>query len=402
MQERDDIDSGLIRAQRPAAIILAVMYASILSAALFLLPRLGLIPLDAEHWTADWRTALLSPRASGQHKSVALVLINDGTLDRFPYVSPIDRRLVAKIVRAVDWAGAKGIGIDIIFDRASEPAKDKQLTGTLRASDAEIVLGSVDDDQLNAKQRAFQKDFLESVGRKAGHVHFVLRGSRLAIDADTVREIPPQLHGRQSLAYQMASLNDEVAMPSSNLIAWQRRPEDGVDLFVTIPAQVLLEASANPQGVLAKRVKQALSEKLVFIGGDFANRDRHPTPLSVVREERVPGVTVHAQIAAQLVDGRSLKELGPHIEIAILFTLALIGTLLGWRYRLKKLDLLMGLLGTAALVAIDFLAYARFGLVLPFATHWQAWILGVTGGHFIGRTIGGDRVGWKSGGDLAR
>lgn len=383
MRQKTQIQDDLVRVARPSAWLMTIIIASLLCAALFLLPRLNLIPFDADHWTADWRTALLSPRAEGQDGNVALVLINDETLDGYPYVSPIDRGLIAKLIDTIDRAGAKAIGLDIVFDRPSEPAKDGKLVSALKNAQATVVLGVVNDNLLSDKQKAFQAEFIANAGRSVGHVHFLLKGRKLAIDEDTIREIPPPLSGRQSFSWALAKADGEPETPASNLIAWQRTPKDGTDMFLSLPAQVLLAFAGNPSSPLALRMAGQLKDKIVLIGGDFASRDRHPTPLSIVEESRQPGVAIHAQIIAQLIEGRTLWELGPRIEIAILFGLALLGCYLGWRYQIKRLDLLFGLLGTAILVAVDFLAYANYGLILPFATHWQAWVLGVTGGHFV-------------------
>ena len=66
---------------------------------------------------ADWRTGVLSDRLPSQHPRVAIVGINDQALSEFKTRIPIDRGLLAKVIDAVDAAGAKVIGIDILFLR---------------------------------------------------------------------------------------------------------------------------------------------------------------------------------------------------------------------------------------------------------------------------------------------
>ena len=73
-----------------------------------------------EHWTGDIRTALLSHRPKRQHDRIALVTINDDTMQPYTYRSPIDRRLLADLVTAIDKAGAEAIGLDFLFLKPTE------------------------------------------------------------------------------------------------------------------------------------------------------------------------------------------------------------------------------------------------------------------------------------------
>jgi len=70
----------------------------VVAVGVLLLSKIGYIQ-DAEHWTADWRTALFSTRNASQHDSVALVLIADATLDGYPVRIPMDRHMLAKLVK---------------------------------------------------------------------------------------------------------------------------------------------------------------------------------------------------------------------------------------------------------------------------------------------------------------
>src|SRR5271165_6013319 len=63
--------------------------------------------LSLEPWTADWRTALLSDRIAEVNDKAVIVTINDKILETQPYRSPTPRDLLAKVVEAVDAAGAK-------------------------------------------------------------------------------------------------------------------------------------------------------------------------------------------------------------------------------------------------------------------------------------------------------
>jgi hypothetical protein len=97
--------------------------------ALLTLPSFAPWLSRAEYWTADWRTAYLSYRAPTQNPRIAIVAINDSTLKDYSS-SPIDRGLLAKVITAIDTAGAKAIGIDVFFLKKTEPAKDAALASS--------------------------------------------------------------------------------------------------------------------------------------------------------------------------------------------------------------------------------------------------------------------------------
>ena len=79
-----------------------------------IVPRYAPGLLRFEHMLGDVRTAYLSDRLPSQHPHVAIVSITDETLKDSKVRQPIDRALLARLVDAVDAAGAKVIGIDIL------------------------------------------------------------------------------------------------------------------------------------------------------------------------------------------------------------------------------------------------------------------------------------------------
>ena len=70
-----------------------------------------------EHWSSDLQMAYLSDRKPSQYPRIALILINDKTLENYSYTSPIDRQLIADLVDRLDASGAKVIGLDFIVCR---------------------------------------------------------------------------------------------------------------------------------------------------------------------------------------------------------------------------------------------------------------------------------------------
>src|SRR5262249_19658453 len=86
-----------------------------------LAPRYAPGLLRFEHYLGDVRTARLSDQLASQHPSVAIVAITDDTLAGYRTYLPVDRDLLARVVEAVDAAGAKVIGLDFLF---TSPAGD--------------------------------------------------------------------------------------------------------------------------------------------------------------------------------------------------------------------------------------------------------------------------------------
>src|ERR1043166_8010748 len=65
------------------------------------------LPHGPEHWSADLRTALLADRLQSQHPRIAIVEVTEQTLKQSDYLAPVDRGVLAAIVRALDDAEVK-------------------------------------------------------------------------------------------------------------------------------------------------------------------------------------------------------------------------------------------------------------------------------------------------------
>ncbi len=363
-------------------LFLGLLYVGVVAAGLFFIPRIAPALLQMEHWTADWRTALFSDQKKSQYPQIAIITISEDTLSSYPYRSPIHRGLLAQLVNFADQSGAKAIALDIIFDQPTETDKDRSLKVALESAQAEIILGALDERvNLNDRQRKFQTEFLQSTGRKIGYLN-------VRRDADNViRYTSPPHPGKTypvSFAGRIAQAVDADLLKSPDRIAWLRAPKDGSDTFLKIPAHAITRFSANPESPVAKTLAAKLKDKLVLIGADFQDADRHATPLKKSEGENMIGIQVHAHILAQILDGRRIHHLEKAYEWPILIAIALIGVILGWRFRLKRFDFLAGLAATFILIAADFFVFSQFRIILPFTTPFIAWVLGISGGYYLG------------------
>jgi adenylate cyclase len=306
--------------------------------------------LRFEHSLADVRTSALSDQLPSQHPNVAIVGITDQTLSEYKTRLPIDRALLAKLVDAIDTAGAKVIGIDILFFRTAPADNEEMLIDVIRRARAKVVLAAADERLgLSQQEMARQSAFLAQAGRPAGYVN-------LATERDWLVRFKAQPAAGTAYPKSFAQLLVEAAGLPADMairrIAWLREPRDGSNTFLTIPAQVLLGPADEP---LAKAARHGLKDKIVILGGLFPDMDQHLTPMTSRTNERMPGAMVHGHIVTETIDGRGIRQLEvdslvPRIGLAIL---AGFGFLIGWRYRLKRQGILLGSLATVVIIAID-------------------------------------------------
>ena len=357
------------------------LVSAVIVAALFMTPSFAPWLLRFEYSTADWRTAFLSEHAATQHPKIALVVINDETLKDYPS-SPVDRGLLSKIVRALDAAGARAIGLDILFLKKTDPERDQQLLDTLHEVKTPIVLGALDQrGDLKDYQQQFQTSFLQMTNRPVGYLN--LRHERDDVVRYTASPAPQSLYPK-SFARLLAETAGVTAADKGEPIAWILAPSDGSDTFLKIPAQDLIEntqSAANGQLPTPKMVS-LLSDRIVLVGGDFPLRDRHRTPLSVRHGESIPGVAIHAYVLAGMLDpARAISELTPGQARLLLMSLAVLGFLLGWLlWRSTVVEFLGWGTATAILIAVDAFCFKELNLLLPFTLALVAWVAGLTAG----------------------
>ena len=334
---------------------------------------------NAEHWTADWRTALFSTRNASQHNAVALVLITEETLDDYPVRIPMDRGMIAKVIRSIASAHPAAIGIDFVFARPTTPAADAELLSAIRDADVPIVLGAADERMgLTEKQLRYHRQFLAAANRATGHIFFERKTDIFGISDHVIREMAEPIGSsgdKRSFAEVLAQIKRKDAKPHTTKIAWLLPPRDGSETFYEVEANDLLGSPEDAEPVLA-----GLKDKIVLIGSDLVDIDRHLTPLSVVDESRMPGVKIHAQIVAQLIDGRWLRDLYKPEELLMLLALAFAGYAASRHPALGKFKHSLAWARSTTLVFLGFFTFAFLGLILPYTTGLAAWITAVKTG----------------------
>jgi CHASE2 domain-containing sensor protein len=344
-------------------------------AALLFAPQATPLP-QLEYWTADWRTALLSDRTPTLHRRIAVVVIDDTTLEAYPYLTPTDRSFLAELVLALDLAKADVVGLDFLFIKETEKDKDAALVLALQpdVTLGRFVLGVADDRvSLTPSQRKFQDRFLAKIERPKGYLN-------LLIDSDEViRYKPRHTTVRDSFAEAITRAAGLEPKKSSR-IAWLVGP-DGKSPFPIVRAEALIAAARNPAS--GADILSQVAGRIVLVGVDRPFQDQHSTPLGVRSGEKMPGLLVHAQMVADTVDGRQVSELTREQTQILVLGMWLTGCVLSWLASRHGFSFARWTLGTMLFVAIDVLLFYRWRLVLPFTSGMAAWVLGVTAGQFM-------------------
>lgn len=329
------------------------------------------LPEGSEHWTEDWLIHYFSPHPAGPHKAVALVMVDPESLEKagLPSVPPADRAWLAKLITAVSKAGALAVGVDFYFKTPNTPAKDEALVSAIRDSKAPVVIAAVNDAYLQTDaQRKFLGDFIQRTHRPGGHIGLKRAKEIFSLGDRATRGIyhddPSQ--GYPSMTSQLAALPQVVAAYGSHQIPegqqridWLLEPEHG-QVFSSYAAHEIL--SPKP-GAPAPDLKG----KIVLIGPDFAGQDQHTLPFTVGKEKATffPGVFVHAQALAQILDGRFFHNWSSGEQFLLLFCVGLLGAAAGWPFHGMRGDFLVGIAGFLLIIG---LSVPFFMMRMPFPT----------------------------------
>lgn len=330
-----------------------------------------------EHWTGDIRTGLFSHRPKRQHARIALVAVDDATMQHYPYRSPIDRRLLANLVTELDKAGARAIGLDFLFLKPTEPPKDDQLVAAIRQVRTRVVV-AVGDSRVGLlpDQTKYQNAFLAASGAAAGYANLLTGGDRV------VRYVAKPEDPAFQKSFAMALAKPDAASPAGGRrrIAWSLSPHNGDDRFFSIPAHTLVTPQGRPTPVAGALLAQ-FKDKVVIIGGQFPDIDRHQVPMLTWRgeDDEIPGMVIHAQVAAQLLDGRSIEHLDRDLLLGLFTALAALGMWFGLRHGFVAVSL-YATTASVLVVAADFASFHFVDRIIPFGACFTALLLGVAGG----------------------
>ena len=228
--------------------------------------------LLADMWLAMHRAA---PQES---ESVVVIGITDRLIPTVIRNGHTDRAFLADLLRQVDQHHPAVIFMDIFLDEPSEAARDDALRLAIRDLHSPLVI-SVAEDHLLDVPLTFAR--LDQLGY----------GALTESVSDSVTRWTPSesKFGDMlvpSVARRVMAALGQSWFSAPVTIDWHYDPE-----FKVIDADHVADAPAN-----------ALSGKVVAIGGLFSDQDQHLTPVFVGdRRASVPGLMIHARVINQLL-----------------------------------------------------------------------------------------------------
>jgi len=363
---------SMVGRQLGAARLMVTIFFLVLA---LLLARFGWkIPLaiDAERALYDIRAAVTAPRVD-QDSRIAMVVYTDETLAATGKRSPLDRTMLANALKALDTMGVKSIGIDILIDQ--KQPEDQVLIDAFKTLKTPTYLAFASNKTNKTNIQPWQEAFLADFQRRIAQPK--VKAASVFFQADTdgaMRSWPVQPRFLPPLLPNAMTQAPDATRDYHGAIAY-RLPRADSDVILSMP----IDNFINPE--IAVAMAPLMAGRHVLIGGDIVDQDLFSTPLGWLTGDpdtgakKMIGLEVHAQMLAQLLDGRWLEPIGS----TSLWLFALLVLVFGALTALSNLPpILMGLL-----------LIGEFGLFigLPFLLQWH-------GVDTVGLPAFGWAIGW--------
>ncbi|MBP7334486.1 adenylate/guanylate cyclase domain-containing protein [Niveispirillum sp.] len=308
-----------------------------------------------ENWVADYRVATLTP-AQPQQPDIVIAAITEDTLARFPYRSPVDRAFLADLLRVLQAKGARAVLLDVLLDQPTEPEKDQALAAAIREMSIPLVVSHGGAAEGLTEAQVTYIDAFVPADRRGwanlvkdnldGTVRWIFPGKNRA-DGQWQAGVVP------AMAAHLGLTPPRERIP----IAWRGRPDAATAPFRQFPAHAVAVLPAA-----------WFKDKVVLVGADLSDRDRHVTPFRTAFAGNagvLPGITIHAHALSQVLEGRTAPGQGGALAILAGLIAAGLGLVLG----LVEISLwLRALLGLGVVAGIWLLAgpaYAQANILLP-------------------------------------
>ncbi|MEA3013766.1 MAG: adenylate cyclase [Sphingomonadales bacterium] len=301
--------SRLRRAFRQIGPVRLIVTIAFLAAALYVARFDWQVPLlsDAERALYDLRFSSRAERVA-QDPRIALVVYNDDTLDELRKRSPLDRRMLARALRALDRMQPRAIGIDILFDQVQD--EDEELIQAFRSMRTPTYVAfathATNPSKINLRQEQFLRDLLRRIG--PGQV----RPASIKLEPDLQdgvvrRWSRPDSSMPPILSNAMTAANPAFRSYSGSLD--YRLSADGGPSFytVTIETLALIESDETPaeaRPIIAAEFARNIRGRYVLIGGDISDQDDFETPMTRFTGNTTKGLEIHAHMLTQQLDGR--------------------------------------------------------------------------------------------------
>ncbi|SIO12759.1 adenylate/guanylate cyclase [Parasphingorhabdus marina DSM 22363] len=314
---------------------------------------------DAERALYDLRASVFAPVVEKDDR-IVMIVYNEETLRLTGQRSPVDRTILAQSLETIDAAGAKSIGIDILFDMPQDD--DPLLINMFRSMQTPTFLAyanAATNPEITFAQQQFLDDYLTEFADSNVKPTTI----RLDTDGDGVQRrwnAPPE-GSPPFLAIAMTGPNPAFAS-YSGAIRYFNGVNDEIPVFDKFP----IESFADP--ATADMLASFIKDKYVLIGGDFIDRDRFETPISSIAtsqddvstqsdDAKMIGLEVHAHMLAQLLN----DDQPAAIPTWALWVAAVIVAACG--------GLSAVLIGNSIKIALILISQFLFFVIFPFVLH---------------------------------
>ncbi|MEW6493211.1 MAG: serine/threonine-protein kinase [Cyanobacteriota bacterium] len=300
---------------------------------------------------------------------------------------PWKREAYAIAIDRIMEAGAKAVGVDLLFDRASNygQADDEALRQVLQKHRGRVTLGaSYEDDETRqgGVTRLLQPySFFQTNPMSVGSINYTLEpNGRIHRHGSVFPKLLAQQYSDPELArvfYETTATVpsfDEAVLKAAG-VKYSKPKGDNIffygpaGTFEVIPFWYVLDPN-NWNTFLEKG--EYFKDKIVLIGPTATIlQDFHPTPFSEswVYPELMTGIEIHANAIATLLQGRSIAQAIPNpVPRGLFVFIGVIGT--GFLItRIKNLPIRLIFAGGVVLawVGISYTLFTYERLILPTA-----------------------------------
>lgn len=323
-----------------------------------------------------------------QDERIVMVVYTDQVLIDEGKRSPLPRGVLADALRNLDQMGAKAIGIDILFDQPQE--EDAELIETLRSMKTPTAVAYANEFTNQAdivyEQRVFLDDFIAALEGSNARPASIRLDNEFGVTRTWPSIEPgiPPLLGRVMLEESGASIGRFEDYEGA--IEYRRSLYEDSELFPSISIDTFTDLDPEIVPLLA----EAIRDKYVLIGGDIVDYDRVETSFTSITGETPPGLAVHAEIIAQMLDGKAMPQISPLVlwALAVLVVMtAILTALLEWpARRLVPLLLLLIAIFVGLPVYLQVRNVDTYGL--PAFGWLVGWVIAFTAVTAAARSVG--------------
>lgn len=299
----------------------------------------------AERALFDTRAYMLAEKIE-QDERIMMLVYDDDMLIELEKRSPLDRGVLARALRNIDGMGAEAIGIDILFDQPQE--EDAELIEVLRNMQTPTYVAYTTTDanalDIQWRQQQYLEEFIDALAGGNTQIASV----RTVGDADQVvrawPEMEPGLPPLLGRAMLIGAGQEDLTMPGyAGAIRYRLPVLADTNVIPRIPIGIYANDVVLAIPEARADLEPAIAGRYVLIGGDILDYDRIYTPFSSfidsveapplhdpdeelteeqlaaeqealsqretsVRSRRPPGLEMHAEMTAQMLDREELVQ----------------------------------------------------------------------------------------------